>query len=78
MDSDTFEELMGVHDAGPDDVEVYVSNPRDPSTFDTVPYSPTASPGGGPVASSSSSGSMGGSVDVSALDARIAELQCSG
>ena len=44
MDDETFESLMGIHEAGNDvvpsgpGVEVYVSNPDDPNIFDTLPY----------------------------------------
>ena len=72
MDDDTFEELMGVHDCLADDCEVFVSNPNDPTTFDTIPYeSPALSMETSPEPSSPAVPKT-----VEDIDARIASLQC--
>lgn len=44
LDDETFEALMGIHDATSEEpeVETFVSNPSDPNTFETVPYEPGA------------------------------------
>lgn len=73
MDDDTFEELMGVHDVLAGDVEVFVSRPNDPTTFDTIPYeSPALSMENSPMAEPSSPAVPQTLEDI---DARIASLQ---